>query len=170
MTFLHIPIHGNYTIVPWSNWSPTKEGFPIGPADTIIFEFKIIFSKKICRVVTSSHQITEVKQRWAWLVLDEWPVLEPHCLICVEVSFHCPPSSDGYLVEGEASIVMTGYWYSKVHKCWVLPRGDEIVYEKFLIPGIWLCKLIYHGQVIQISDIFYPIIIKLNVLFGIPGM
>ena len=60
------------------------------------------------RVVTSSRQITEVKQRRARLVLG-WVtggVLESRCWPCVEVLGKpfiscrlCPPSSDGYLVE-----------------------------------------------------------------------
>ena len=71
------------------------------------------------RVVTNSRQITEVKQRRAWLVLgwmtaSHWLVFESCCRPCVEVSgkplILChlsPPSSDGYLVKQEQ--IVTGY-------------------------------------------------------------
>ena len=43
----------------------------------------------------------------------------PYCL--------CLPSSDGYLVEWESYIVMTGTSCSRMCKCWILPRGAETV-------------------------------------------
>ena len=94
-------------------------------------------------MVTSSHQIAEVMQCRARLVLGWVTAAESRCRPCVEVLGKplisrrlCPPSSDGYLVERESWIVMTGFSCSKIRKCWILPRGDETVKECVPIPGV----------------------------------
>ena len=57
-------------------------------------------------------------------------------LACVEILskvlipyYLCLPSSDEYLVEWESEVAMMCCSCGIVHKCWILPRGDETLKE-----------------------------------------
>ena len=66
-----------------------------------------------------------------------------HCWSCVEVfnKLLVPyslslPNIDRYLVVSESYIVMTGYFCSKVRKCWLIPRGYMTVEECVHVSGV----------------------------------